>query len=255
MDPITMGIGSLLTGGVGSMLGSKSSRWSGTKPHMQRFETLNKYQKKLLKNVTKHPEVQLQESQYNPSYQAGNKYIQDILSQNPEMMQQFEAPYMRQFKEQIVPDLAQRFASGGALSSSAFNQSMGQAASSLSERLAAMRANLGMNASSQALAYSQVPFQEQMANQNLNLNRMGLALGTPAFGQAVIPGTEGAGTSFMGNLMSGGMNMAAGGFMNRPQAQSNPVGTVSNWASNPTASPFRMTAGQTQQPFSFPGQM
>jgi len=254
MDPVTVGITSALFGGAGSMLGGKSSRWSGTKPHMQKFETLDKYQKRNLRQYNKHPEVQLQESQYDPTYQAGNKYIQDILSQNPEMMQQFEAPYMRQFREQIVPDLAQRFASGGSLSSSAFNQSMGQAASSLSERLAAMRANLGMTAANQALAYSQVPFQQQLANQGLNLNRMQLALGTPAFGQAMIPGTEGAGTNLSSNLLQGGLNMAAGGFMNQQRPSYNPVGSVNTWSSNPIASPFSMTSGQTQQPYRLPGQ-
>ena len=254
MDPFT---GAMIFGGagaLGSMFGSKSSRWSGTKPHMQRFETLDKYQKRNLKAYNKHPEVQLQESQYEPTYQAGNKYIMDILSQNPEMMQQFEAPYMRQFREQIVPDLAQRFASGGSLSSSAFNQSMAHEAGSLSERLAAMRSNLGMTAANEALAYSQVPFQQQLANQGLNLNRMQLALGTPAFGQAVIPGTEGAGTNFSGNLMQGGINMATGGFMNQQRPSYNPVGSVNTWSSNPTASPFAMTRGQTQQPYRLPGQ-
>lgn len=69
-------------------------------------------------------------------------YLHQILSDNPELMKQFEAPALRQFQEQIVPGLAERFTQAGARSSSGFNQALAQQAGSLSERLAAMRAGL-----------------------------------------------------------------------------------------------------------------
>ena len=252
MGPLSLG---LAGGGIlASLFGGKSSRWSGTKAKLKKFETLDKYQKQNLKDINKYPDVQLQKSQYNPSYQAGNKYIQDILSQNPEMMQQFEAPYMRQFKEQIIPQLAERFAGNGSASSSAFNQTMAQAGTSLSERLASLRANLGMTAAGQALSYAQAPYQEQMGNEELNLKRRTLGLGTPAFGMANMPGSEGAGTNLMGNIASAGMNLASQGMLNRAvSAPPSNMSSAGNWAFSPTPSPFGLQ-NQAQQ-YRLPGQM
>lgn len=206
MDPLT---GALLIGGLsaaGGMLGSKSSRWSGTKPHLEKFETLNKYQKHVLHNLLKHLNLGESEASQNPLFQEGQSYLQSILSQNPEMMKQFEAPYMRQFNEEIVPGLAERFSEMGARNSSAFQQAMGQAGAGLSERLATMRANLGMNAAQQGLGYSQVPFMQQ-------LQRATLGLGTSPFGYQGFEGSPGMGQSILGGVGTGfgkgaGMGMA-----------------------------------------------
>lgn len=52
----------------------------------------------------------------------------------------FAAPFMRQFQEQTIPKLAERFAGlgAGAQSSSAFQQALGTSAADLSERLASL---------------------------------------------------------------------------------------------------------------------
>lgn len=50
----------------------------------------------------------------------------------------FAAPYKRQFNEQIIPGISERFAGLGGLSSSGFQQSLGQAGAGLSENLASM---------------------------------------------------------------------------------------------------------------------
>jgi hypothetical protein len=79
-------------------------------------------------------------------------YIQQLLSQDPQAMQQFEAPMMRQFEQSTVPMIAERFAgmgSHGAQNSSAMQQTMGQAGRELSENLGALRGQLGMGAMSQ----------------------------------------------------------------------------------------------------------
>lgn len=75
-------------------------------------------------------------------------YWYNILNDNPELMKQFEAPYMRQFNEVTIPDLAEQFAGmgSGALSSSGFRNASVNAGVDLSERLAAIRANLKNNA-------------------------------------------------------------------------------------------------------------
>jgi hypothetical protein len=64
---------------------------------------------------------------------------------------QFEAPLMRQFNEQIIPGIAERFSGSAAnpriasaQSSSAFTQALGQAGSGLMEQLGALRGGLGM---------------------------------------------------------------------------------------------------------------
>jgi len=79
-------------------------------------------------------------------------YWRDILSNNPELLQQFIAPEMRQFNEQIIPGLSEQFAGMGAggLSSSGFRNAATAAGTDLSERLGAIRANL-KNSAAQGL--------------------------------------------------------------------------------------------------------
>lgn len=79
-------------------------------------------------------------------------YWQELLSGNSESYDKFAAPYMRQFNEQIVPGLAERFAGAGALSSSGFQNALGQAGAGLSENLASLREGLRGNAASQSMS-------------------------------------------------------------------------------------------------------
>ena len=83
----------------------------------------------------------------------GMQNLSQLLSGSPEAFQAFEAPMMRQFKEQTIPSLAERFSSfgQGAQQSSAFGQQMGQAGAGLSENLGAMRGQLQQNAMSQLM--------------------------------------------------------------------------------------------------------
>ena len=57
---------------------------------------------------------------------------------------------MRQFHQQTIPSLAERFSGAGAggQSSSAFGQQLGQAGAGLAENLGALRGNLQMQAAS-----------------------------------------------------------------------------------------------------------
>lgn len=82
--------------------------------------------------------------------QLGQNYLEDILSGSPEAFEKFEAPYKRQFQEEIIPGIAERFsgAGAGAQSSSAFQQALGGAGADLSERLASLREGLRLQASS-----------------------------------------------------------------------------------------------------------
>jgi len=71
-------------------------------------------------------------------------YLQDLFSDDPEALERMFAPARREFQEQTVPGIAERFSGlgSGAQSSSAFAQDLSQAGSSLSEKLASMREGL-----------------------------------------------------------------------------------------------------------------
>lgn len=70
---------------------------------------------------------------------------------------QFEDPLMRQFNEQIIPGLAERFsgAGAGAQSSSAFQQALGGAGADLAERLGSLRGQLQLGAAQTGLGQGQ----------------------------------------------------------------------------------------------------
>lgn len=93
----------------------------------------------------------------------------------------FEKPAMRQFQEEIIPGLAERFSGAGAQKSSAFQQALGASAADLEERLAALR-------------------QSQMSNVFQSL--LGSAL-TPQFNQYYQPSGPSALSQGLGSLLSG----------------------------------------------------
>jgi hypothetical protein len=78
-------------------------------------------------------------------------YYRNLLKENPEMFEQMfqelQAPEMRRYREEIIPDLAEQFAGmgSGGLSSSGFRNAAVGAGTDLSERLGAIRANLRQN--------------------------------------------------------------------------------------------------------------
>lgn len=100
----------------------------------------------------------------NPLYQQGADYWQNLLKGGDEAFEKFEAPYKRQFNEQTVPGLAERFSGmgAGAQKSSAFGQALSSAGASLSENLAGLRSGLQGQAAQQGLGYAQAPFQQLM---------------------------------------------------------------------------------------------
>ena len=133
------------------------------------------------------------------AYGMAQNRLADLLSGGSDVYNAFAAPYMRQFQEQTIPGLAERFAGfggrGGALSSSGFGQGLGAAGAGLQESLASMGAGLQQNALQQALGqYNTLA---------------GLGLGTRAFQPTYQPGT----TGLLGGLLSGvgsGFGMGAG---------------------------------------------
>jgi hypothetical protein len=88
--------------------------------------------------------------------QQGNSlnYINSILSDDPQAMQQFQQPSLDNFKQNILPEIAQRFAGTGG-SSSAFQQTLGQAGKDLETSLSAQRQQLKDRALQQLLSMGQ----------------------------------------------------------------------------------------------------
>lgn len=85
---------------------------------------------------------------------AGFEQLLSILTQDPEAARQFEAPALRQFEEQILPTIAERFTGllgEGAQRSSAFGQQLGQAGAGLAEKLQAQRGERGGQALQQLM--------------------------------------------------------------------------------------------------------
>lgn len=100
-----------------------------------------------------------------PGYQQGNEWLMSMFN-DPEFFNRFEAPLQRQFQEQTVPELANRFASmgsGGALGSTAFRNQLAREGSNLSTNIAALRGGMQQQAIPQLLGYSQQPFSNYMS--------------------------------------------------------------------------------------------
>jgi len=132
-------IGGGLLSGLGSYLGSRG------KGKYEQVSTLLPQQQEQLINLL----TQLQ----GPQAQ-GLQNLQQLLSGSPEAFAKFEAPLQRQFQEETVPALAERFAglgSHGGLSSSGFQQTAAQAGQRLSENLGSMRGQLQMQALNQLM--------------------------------------------------------------------------------------------------------
>lgn len=102
----------------------------------------------------------------DPNYQQGSDYLRRLYSNDPELMAQFERPYMENFNENIAPNIANRFAGMGTgasgLSSSGFQQTLAQAGRGLQGDLANMRANQQMQGLNPALAYAQQPISNKL---------------------------------------------------------------------------------------------
>lgn len=165
---LKLGGGAALAGGAGLLGGKKAL--TGTPGELRQMPQYTQQQQNVLNRLLGQGDEQLM---------GAFGYLGDILGQSPEAMQRFQAPAMRQFREEIIPDIAQRFGEQGALSSSGFQQTLGQAGERLGEQLAAQRSQLGM----------------QGLGQLQSLLGMGLS---PQFSYQQIPGAPGMLQMLMG---------------------------------------------------------
>lgn len=200
--------------------------WRGKEAKLQKFKTLSHRQKKTLDKILGRVDPSSFSIGKSSMYQAGTNYLSNFLGKgfNPaynalDYVNALEAPMMRQFREQVIPEIATRFSGMNARDSSAFNQTMGEAGASLQERLAALRGNLAMHAQ-ESLGQQQAQFQGQQlqaaqlglpyseAPGQMSLNLAQLGMGTPAFGYQNIPGQAGIGQGVMGGVGRAGGALA-----------------------------------------------
>jgi len=152
-------------GGLGNLFSGLKEFLMGTPGKLESAQTLTPEQQAFLQRIMGQVDPSTFAIQNQPTYQAGQSYLQSLLGGD---ISQFQAPYMRQFQQQ-TSDLAERFAGLGGLSSSGFQQALGGAAAGLQENLAALRGGLQQQALGQALGYAQAP-----GMMNLNLANLGL---------------------------------------------------------------------------------
>lgn len=128
------------------------SLFGGSRGKVKQVPTMSPQQQALLNQL-----VSQQMSGYqSPLMQQGQSYLSSLFGRGPGAFSEYEAPILRQFNEDILPSIAERFAGVGGLSSSGFNQALGQAGASLAENLAAQRAGLRSDALQKILAMQQL---------------------------------------------------------------------------------------------------
>lgn len=127
-----------LTGGITTKKGREGL--FGSEDKIKKFETMSPEQKNVLNSILGQL---MQMQQPGGAYGQATGLLQDYLNPESDIYKNFEAPYRREFEEQTIPGLAERFAgagaTGGALSSSGFGQALGAAGAGLQENLASMK--------------------------------------------------------------------------------------------------------------------
>ncbi len=185
----------------------------GSAPKQKQVPTMSPQQQKLFSQLMQMLNPQ---SNFTQGFQQSNDLMQQYLDPSSEAVDRFTDPYMREFNEQTIPGLSERFAGmnamGSGLSSSGFGQALGGAGAGLQERLAQIRSGLGMQAG------------QQLMNQYGNMSQN--ALSQRPFGYTYQPGTPG----LLGNFTSGyaqsgfpGMGGFASNLYNRMFPQQNPM--------------------------------
>jgi hypothetical protein len=107
----------------------------------------------------------------NQGYQTGQDWLMSMFN-DPEFFKNFEAPMQRQFEEETIPGLANRFASmgsGGSTGSTAFRNQLAREGSNLHTNIAAMRGQMQQQAIPQMLQYAQQPASNMMNMYNAAL--------------------------------------------------------------------------------------
>ncbi len=191
----------------------------GSKPKMKQQSLLQPGQQQGLNQLLQNPLAS------NPLYQQGSSYLQNLLGGGQQAFQQFEQPILDQFQQQIVPQIAERFAGmgtgGGALSSSGLNQSLSQGMQNLGSILGQQRANLTAGLIPQAGQFAQQPISNLLSSLGIRSFQPYQTSGTQGL---VPPLAAGALGGITGGLGLGFGNMLGQNLFNNNSQQSIPGG-------------------------------
>lgn len=202
MDPGTlMALAGLTSGVIGSFSGNQGKKSSS-------FDRQQKNTIHDVINSIKQMKGGAQDITQNQNYQQGQDWLSSLFN-DQDFFKNFEAPLQRNFEENTIPDLANRFAgmgSGGSLGSTAFRNQANREGERLHENIAALRGGLQQQGVNQGLQYAQQPFSNLMQLYNQ-------AIGSPinnqyqppsaGFGSLAAPFLQGAGSYWGGQ---GGRN-------------------------------------------------
>lgn len=181
------------------------SFWTGSQGKFNQMSTLGKEQQGLYN--------QLQQSNLGQgsggSFGQAGDYYRSLLQNDNDTFNSLQAPELRRFREQTIPDLSEQFAGmgSGGLSSSGFRNAAVSAGTDLSERLGAIRAQLRQQGAQGLQNLGQQGLQQ--FNENVYTQGQpgalqglfsGLGQGLGAAGGAALGGGYGAGLSALGSL-------------------------------------------------------
>jgi hypothetical protein len=128
-------------------------------------------------------------------------YYRDLLSDDSETYNAMQKPEMRKFNEQIIPGISEQFSGAGGIGSSGFRNSATGAATDLSERLGAMRANLRQQGAAGLAGIGQ----SALGNYSNNVHENG----TSGFLDTAVPVAAGIVGSFAGPIGTAAASGAA----------------------------------------------
>jgi hypothetical protein len=149
----------------------------------QKFPTLTKKQSSLLDQIVKGSRPgQPTSLEQNPLYQQGSRYLSDLMSDNPQAYEAYKAPILKDYQEQVLPEILQRYQGVAPNQSSALQNELSRSGVDLGSRLGALRAELQSQGVGQALGYAG-------ANEDTRFNQQQLGLGTRAFNGVYRPPT------------------------------------------------------------------
>lgn len=167
-------------------------------------------------------------------------YYRNLLNDDSADYDDFSAPALRQYNQDIIPGLSEQFAGmgSGALSSSGFRNAQVQGATDLAERLGALRANLRQSGAQGLQNIGQMGlnnFSQNMVTQQGTPGLLGSL--SPAIGKGIGAAVGGPiGSAIGGNWFSGNNNQNNSG--NKVGNNSSPYGQ-----NGPQASPTGFGTG------------
>jgi hypothetical protein len=168
-------LGGALGGGLGLFTGGAEN------DSLKKFDTGTKEQQQLHNGILS----QAMGMSNGGGYQNAQNYYNSLFAPGNQAYENFASPYMNQFQEQVLPQIAERFAGAGALSSSGFGQALGGAGAGLQSQLAQLFAQLQRQA-----AGAQTHQYNQLAQLGLNHEQFGYRQkeGNQGFGGSLAEG-------------------------------------------------------------------